>query len=123
MKKSRFPDFPRGPDGKRLRGPNGRNFCRGCKVKEVPKGRFAWCSQECINTFHPNLVIWDVKKRDKGICQICGEPAQYPEYDHIIPFSEGGPTIVGNLRTTCQKCHKERTKQWHKEKTMRGKHF
>lgn len=37
-------------------------------------------------------------------------------YDHIIPFSEGGMTILENMRTLCEPCHKERTKKWHGER-------
>lgn len=38
------------------------------------------------------------------------------EYDHIIPFSEGGLTILENIRSLCEVCHKERTKLWHRER-------
>ena len=39
------------------------------------------------------------------------------EMDHIIPFSEGGITILENVRTLCVLCHKKRTKKWRKEKS------
>jgi 5-methylcytosine-specific restriction endonuclease McrA len=32
-----------------------------------------------------------------------------PEYDHIVPFSEGGLTVLENMRTLCRPCHKART--------------
>ena len=35
------------------------------------------------------------------------------EADHIIPFSEGGETVLENMRTLCYPCHKHRTKKWH----------
>lgn len=38
------------------------------------------------------------------------------EMDHIIPFSEGGLTVIENVRTLCCVCHKKRTKKWHKER-------
>lgn len=38
------------------------------------------------------------------------------EMDHIIPFSEGGVTVLENVRTLCVVCHKKRTKQWHKDR-------
>lgn len=38
------------------------------------------------------------------------------EMDHIIPFSEGGLTVLENVRTLCVLCHKKRTKKWHKER-------
>jgi predicted nucleic acid-binding Zn ribbon protein len=38
------------------------------------------------------------------------------EYDHIIPFSEGGLTVLENIRSLCSICHKRRTRQWHKSR-------
>lgn len=29
------------------------------------------------------------------------------EYDHIIPFSRGGKTVLENMRTVCSPCHKK----------------
>jgi hypothetical protein len=43
------------------------------------------------------------------------------EMDHVIPFSEGGITILENVRTLCYLCHKKRTKQWHSERKKGGK--
>jgi len=36
------------------------------------------------------------------------------EMDHVVPFSEGGITVLENVRTLCVPCHKKRTKHWHK---------
>lgn len=38
------------------------------------------------------------------------------EMDHIIPYSEGGLTVLENVRTLCVVCHKKRTKKWHKDR-------
>ena len=38
------------------------------------------------------------------------------EMDHIAPFSEGGLTILENVRTLCVVCHKKRTKKWHADR-------
>lgn len=38
------------------------------------------------------------------------------EMDHIIPYSEGGLTVLENVRTLCVVCHKKRTKKWHAER-------
>lgn len=40
------------------------------------------------------------------------------EYDHIIPFSEGGLTVLENMRTLCATCHKFRTQKWRREKAL-----
>lgn len=38
------------------------------------------------------------------------------EMDHVIPYSEGGLTVLENVRTLCLPCHKKRTKKWHRER-------
>jgi hypothetical protein len=43
------------------------------------------------------------------------------QMDHIMPFSEGGLTVIENVQTLCVLCHKKKTKLWHKERTILGK--
>lgn len=91
--------------------------CRGCHGPVTDPRRSTWCGKECHERFHPKMVEIALKKRDGHICQICGldiravrliwyreKPPRYPfdnwlawrrrepkeEYDHIVPFSEGG---------------------------------
>lgn len=153
--KSRYPAIRKNADGTIV--------CRGCGG-DIPKGRQTWCSNPCYDTYCPERVIFAVKQRDKGICQIClGSIAQmlkewkesapldffekystHPrpvgldghhwtsqewkfvaaewkaykqnkpsaEYDHIVPFSEGGDTVLENMRLVCANCHKKRTAEW-----------
>ncbi len=57
------------------KGPHGRGLCRWCH-KEVPKGRFSWCSQKCVDAYKErNDVEYQramVFRRDKGVCRKCG---------------------------------------------------
>lgn len=117
--------------------------CRGCG-SEIPKGRTSWCSSKCWDTYEPSRVIAAAKQRDNEICCVCGHDykAAYAEwykqcfqsgihhrsslarltrpkkieYDHIVPFSEGGLTILENMRSLCDQCHKERTRRWHRDR-------
>jgi len=45
--------------------------------------------------------------RDDKKCAICGKNGNGTilEVDHIIPFSEGGTTIAGNLQVLCKDCN------------------
>lgn len=131
MRKSRFPE---------LKKVDGKIVCRcGCG-KPIPKGRQTWASRECVKRFHPFEVRQAVRARDKGVCQICklDIPAAYQkwrserpswqrdwalkgqgpreEYDHIVPFSEGGLTVLENMRTLCHDCHVVVTTKWRREK-------
>lgn len=133
--KSRFPIRPKREDG--------TYGCRGCGA-DIPPNRKAWCSQKCLKTFHPGEVRRAVKERDKGICAACGRDcigerkawrqarnnpqwtfaewrlAEPPraEYDHIVPFSEGGLTVIENIRTLCAPCHVKRTAEWRRSKII-----
>ena len=58
------------------------------------------------------LLGWQLRHyifhRDHWHCQYCDLPGTEKRpltLDHIIPESMGGPTVVGNLVTACQKCN------------------
>lgn len=46
-------------------------------------------------------AVW---QRDGGKCVQCGA-SSYLEFDHIIPFSQGGANTVGNVQLLCRKCN------------------
>jgi 5-methylcytosine-specific restriction endonuclease McrA len=51
-----------------------------------------------------------VLRRDDFKCRLCGNsPALKPglilHVDHIIPWSEGGETVMDNLQTLCERCN------------------
>lgn len=51
---------------------------------------------------------YDIFKRDKFRCVLCGRTAQDGvklHVDHIIPVSKGGKTTPSNLRTLCETCN------------------
>lgn len=124
---------------------DGTRGCCGCGG-DIPKGRLTWCSRACYARFSPPMVIMAVKARDKEVCAMCGvdcraarlernylsgtlpwserqklPPIPDAEYDHIIPFSEGGPTTLENMRTLCHFCHRQVTADWHKERAKNKK--
>lgn len=44
-------------------------------------------------------------------CGICGcELPEYFECDHLVPYSEGGPTTLQNLQALCLPCHLDKTR-------------
>ncbi|TAK14345.1 MAG: HNH endonuclease [Anaerolineae bacterium] len=47
---------------------------------------------------HVKIAVW---KRDKGQCVICGA-SEHLHFDHIIPFSKGGSSLVAdNIQLLC----------------------
>jgi hypothetical protein len=55
-------------------------------------------------------VMLKVVRRDGQICQKCFEPvADYEvEFDHLIPFSKGGPSTAENLRLVHRECNRKK---------------
>lgn len=49
-----------------------------------------------------------VYSRDGGVCQCCGG-SESLEYDHIIPYSCGGTSIVSNIQLLCMKCNRSKS--------------
>ena len=62
-----------------------------------------------------------VVKRDNAACQLCGKIGKVKyglayeekenriirfEFDHIIPLSAGGATVIENLQLLCRKCNR-----------------
>lgn len=50
----------------------------------------------------------DVWNRDGGKCQVCGSNENL-EFDHIIPFSEGGANTYRNLQLLCEPCNRKKS--------------
>jgi 5-methylcytosine-specific restriction endonuclease McrA len=52
----------------------------------------------------PVAVKAEVWRRDGGACVEC-KATEYLEFDHVIPWSRGGASSVGNLQLLCRKCN------------------
>ena len=67
--------------------------------------------------FDKTISLHALYKRDKGVCQICGEPCDwndniygscgptYPSIDHIIPFARGGEHTWDNVQLAHCMCN------------------
>ncbi|WP_197504633.1 HNH endonuclease [Mycobacterium sp. 852002-51163_SCH5372311] len=52
----------------------------------------------------PQHVKAEVWQRDRGHCIQCGANMNL-EFDHIIPWSKGGASTVGNVQLLCRPCN------------------
>ena len=139
----RYPEVKYGPDGKaRCRGcggeiPKGRyTWCsQECydlheptRVKhlvwERSGGRCEWCGYDFkVEEKKYNDAYWE-KYRARPMYSTYPIDVEKPrarEYDHIVPHSEGGEYSLENIRLLCSECHKKRTREWHREKTIERK--
>jgi 5-methylcytosine-specific restriction endonuclease McrA len=52
------------------------------------------------------LFVW---QRDEGKCVKCGSQEKL-EYDHIIPFADGGSNTERNIQLLCEQCNRQKGK-------------
>jgi 5-methylcytosine-specific restriction endonuclease McrA len=110
----------------------------------VAPPRRTFCGEACVHEWKIRSSPWyvrrEVKKRDKGVCRLCGfnvvkahrewtraKPAaadraarkrwraEKPrwEADHIIPVADGGGECgLENYRLLCRPCHVRVTLEW-----------
>lgn len=59
----------------------------------------------------PRDVMLKVVRRDGQMCRSCNKnvPDDEVEFDHVIPFSRGGPTTAENLRLVCRGCNRRKS--------------
>ena len=58
----------------------------------------------------PREIMLKVVRRDGQMCQKCHKNVSDDEleFDHVIPFSKGGPVNVENLRVLCSECNRKK---------------
>jgi hypothetical protein len=59
----------------------------------------------------PRDVMLKVVRRDNHVCQACHQyvPDNEVEFDHVIPYSRGGPMTVENIRLLCRACNRRKS--------------
>jgi len=55
----------------------------------------------------PEAVRHEVWRRDGGQCVDCGSRERL-EFDHIVPWSEGGSNTARNLELRCETCNRRK---------------
>lgn len=82
-----------------LNGHSRRAQKRGGAHESIDAGWwFRWC------------VAWGWR------CAYCGEPEKFPDIEHIIPISRGGPHVRWNIVPSCKRCnsskHTQAAREW-----------
>ncbi len=98
------------PRDQQKTGADGKKLCLVCK-SGLPSRRSSYCSDECAYRNTPNWMRNLVRRRDNGICALCGVDCFKAhrgrwEMDHIVPVAEGGGLCgLDGYRTLCAPCH------------------
>lgn len=81
---------------KRLLHERDHNHCRFCGIPVIrPEIR------KRMNGVYPRAVLWGRRNVD---CHAAFQ-AMWVQYDHIVPFTRGGPSELSNLVVTCAPCN------------------
>lgn len=88
-----------------------RAFLRVVESEAAPDDASVGQRQPARGPRDPSLRLrFLVMRRDRFSCRHCGaSPAKDPNaelhVDHVVPWSEGGPTTLENLQTLCVRCN------------------
>lgn len=87
-----------------------RIFGHICPVFKVAEPLTETKEMRNITRVIPRSTQFKVLRRDGYICQNCKQHIddEHINFDHIIPWSKGGPSEESNLRLLCEKCNKKR---------------
>ncbi len=103
------------PTRSQKKGADGKKLCLVCEGP-LPPRRSSYCGDECALRNNPGFIRQHVKRRDRGVCAVCGlDTNAIPrdargywmhhrwEADHIVPVSEGGGLCgLEGYRTLCK---------------------
>ena len=107
-------DFPLKPENDEK---SCRIFGHDCPVFYVAEPFTETKELRRITRSIPRTVQFKVLKRENQICRSCGNSVKDEdvEFDHIIPWSKGGPTEEHNIRLLCSDCNRKRGNRFESE--------
>jgi hypothetical protein len=74
-----------------------------------------------ISRHIPRPVQFRVLKRENQVCRSCGLPVADDDihFDHVIPWSKGGPTHEANIQLLCGACNRKKSDKFEEEFLVR----
>ena len=70
-----------------------------------------------ISRHIPRPIQFRVLKRENQVCRSCGMPVADDDihFDHIIPWSKGGPTEENNIQLLCGTCNRKKSNRFEED--------
>lgn len=74
------------------------------------RGKKIWSHRHLSNDPIPGSVRYEVLKKAKGKCELCGisNKEKSLDVDHILPRSKGGSNDISNLQSLCYTCNRQK---------------
>ena len=83
------------------------------KIKEYESqfGKNIWKHRARDSRVVPGSLRYQVLKKAKARCELCGIPADQKalDVDHILPVNKGGKTVIENLQALCYTCNSQKS--------------
>jgi hypothetical protein len=88
-----------------------RIFGHECPVFSVGEPLTETKELRNISRHIPRPIQFRVLKRENQVCRSCGMPVADDDihFDHIIPWSKGGPTEENNIQLLCGTCNRKKS--------------
>jgi len=98
-----------------------RIFGHECPVFSVAEPLTETKELRNISRHIPRPIQFKVLKRENQVCRSCGMPVADNDvhFDHIIPWSKGGPTAENNIQLLCGTCNRKKSDKF-EEKFLIG---
>jgi hypothetical protein len=99
-----------------------RIFGHECPVFKVAEPFTETKELRNISRHIPRPIQFRVLKRENQVCRVCGMPVQAEDvhFDHIIPWSKGGPTEESNIQLLCGDCNRKKSSCYEGEFLVSG---
>ena len=97
-------------------------FGHECPVFSVAEPLTETREMRNISRHIPRPIQFRVLKRENQVCRSCGMPVADNDvhFDHIIPWSKGGPTEEHNIQLLCGTCNRKKSDKFEKEFLIAG---
>lgn len=99
-----------------------RVFGHECPVFKVSEPFTETKELRNISRHIPRPIQFRVLKRENQVCRSCGLPVADNDvhFDHIIPWSKGGPTEESNIQLLCGVCNRKKSDKFEEEFLISG---
>lgn len=94
-----------------------RIFGHDCPVFTVAEPLTETKELRNISRHIPRPIQFRVLKRENQVCRSCGMPVADNDthFDHIIPWSKGGPTEENNIQLLCGNCNRKKSDKFEEQ--------
>ena len=85
-----------------------RELCSAGLIEQEPEKTQKSFDDRKASRYISDAVRLEVFTRDNGRCKRCGRQDML-EYDHLVPYSQGGSSEAENIELLCRRCNRRKS--------------